>query len=126
MNLVCVKDLLGAAERARFQPGELARQLGMSLRYLEQQFHELLGQTPYEWLEPRRFEHARALLRGGRLNVSEIAHAVGFEHPSAFGRVFKARYDCSPITYRHRYQRQLLRQWLLLNKPEGQLENQAK
>ncbi|MEX0301126.1 MAG: helix-turn-helix domain-containing protein [Leisingera sp.] len=49
-----------------------------------------------------RLAHARDLLRNTEMPVTEVAFATGFASPASFSRLFKARYQHSPRTLRHR------------------------
>ena len=79
-----------------------SRDLGFSIRYLHQLFHEA-GTTPRGWLYDRRLDRARSmLLKSGQVApaIHSIALRVGFKDPSHFSRAFKARYGSSPASYR--------------------------
>ena len=42
----------------------------------------------------------KCLLNTSKLNISEIAFDSGFENVSHFSRIFKKKYNCSPLQYR--------------------------
>ena len=52
------------------------------------------------YLRQARIAGAQNLLRQEQLNVSEIAHAMGFEDPLYFGRCFRQETGVSPRTWR--------------------------
>ncbi|MFG3117521.1 helix-turn-helix transcriptional regulator [Streptomyces sp. NPDC048197] len=55
----------------------LAREVNMSAGHLTRQFRAAYGQSPYAYLLTRRIEEAKALLRRGDLDVTEVCFAVG-------------------------------------------------
>lgn len=63
-------------------------------------FGRTLGMTPFEYLLQYRVNAAARLLVDTPCTVTEIAHDVGFETPSYFGKKFKARFGCTPSQYR--------------------------
>ena len=81
-----------------------SRDLGFSVRYLHQLFHEA-GSTPSRWLYDQRLLRARTML-GARnpdapTTIAAIASRVGFKDPSQLSRAFKIRYGVSPATFRN-------------------------
>ncbi len=76
--------------------------LGFSIRYLHQLFHEA-NSTPRRWLYDQRLDRARTMLSTADPRapiVTEIASRVGFKDPSHFSRAFKARYGVTPADFR--------------------------
>jgi AraC-like DNA-binding protein len=49
-----------------------------------------------------RRDAAPALLRDGRLAVSEVAFLLGYEDPSSFQRAFRQAFGVSPRDFRRR------------------------
>jgi signal transduction histidine kinase/DNA-binding LacI/PurR family transcriptional regulator/CheY-like chemotaxis protein len=83
-----------------FSRQEMARQLGLSERYLTRCFHKEMRITPVEYLNRYRLKQAKAMLRKGA-NVTETALAVGFSSVSYFTRLFEKELGVSPGAYRH-------------------------
>jgi AraC-like DNA-binding protein len=73
----------------------LARAASLSVAQLCRVFQRDLGASPMKHLTRLRLERARDLLRKTTLNVGEVAHAVGFNDPLHFSRVFR-RYAGAP------------------------------
>lgn len=82
----------------------MARQLGLSERYLTRCFHKEMNITPVEYLNRYRLKEAKALLGNGA-NVTKTALAVGFSSVSYFTRLFEKEVGVSPGTYRHSHYR---------------------
>lgn len=73
-----------------FRVAELAKQLGMSARTLQQRMQDNDLPAPGAWLRALRIERAAAMLSSGEhATVGEIAAAVGMS-PSYFSRAYRA------------------------------------
>lgn len=77
----------------------VASTLGVSARTLQRQLREE-GTSFVGALTELRKEMAPALLRDGRLAVSEVAFLLGYEDPSAFQRTFRRWFGRSPRAFR--------------------------
>jgi YesN/AraC family two-component response regulator len=78
----------------------LARYVGVSDDYLTRCFHQETGLAPMTYLNRYRINQAKLLLTEGRLNIAEVAEAVGFSDSNHFGRAFKREVGMSPSAYR--------------------------
>jgi AraC-like DNA-binding protein len=84
----------------------LASRLGMSRSAFAARFHELVGQTPMQYLTNWRMETARRLLLERRLSIAAVAEHVGYGSEAAFGKAFKRIVGVGPGGYRrHAVQR---------------------
>lgn len=63
-------------------------------------FAELIGYSPYHYLQRIRMDKARELLLLSTLQVNEIAENIGLADPLYFSRIFKKYYGQSPQQYR--------------------------
>jgi AraC-like DNA-binding protein len=102
------RRLLYDLESGAFAPGsvpERARQLGISTRELREAVRGATGLTPLEFILTVRLDRARTLLAGGRLDVGQIATAVGFDDPAYFSRLFSQRMGMSPSEFRRQQNR---------------------
>jgi AraC-like DNA-binding protein len=75
---------------------ELASELGTNRTKINQLFRACIGVTPQEYTLHRRIERAQALIVEGRLNVGQIADAVGYQHQSSFTTAFREVTGMSP------------------------------
>lgn len=64
-------------------------------------FKRYYGQTPKQYLIEKRLEQAKELLSAGA-NISEACYDVGFESPSSFSTLFKARFGVTPSNFQKR------------------------
>lgn len=79
---------------------DLAREFHLSPSYLQRLFKHQTGVCMGEWLNEQRLQRAAHLLRHSYMSVKEIAHSVGYEHPSSFIRAFERRFTEAPARYR--------------------------
>lgn len=99
-------EILGGIRTDFADPGfssdNLARQLGLSRRYI----NDLLAETGTGFADrvmELRLQKARAMLSNARYNklqVNEIAWACGFNEVPYFNRRFRAHFGCSPMQFR--------------------------
>jgi AraC-like DNA-binding protein len=78
---------------------EIGRRVGCSQFYLSRIFSEEMGQGIFQHLRELRMDRAAALLREGRLNVTQIALEVGYASPSHFSTAFHQVFGCCPGLY---------------------------
>jgi AraC-like DNA-binding protein len=78
---------------------EVAKDLGMSARTLQRRLRGA-GTSFVSLVDKFRSEMAPALLRDGRMAVSEVAFLLGYADPSSFQRAFRRWKGISPSAYR--------------------------
>lgn len=77
-----------------------ASRLNLSAGYLSDLLQKLTGKTTQEHIHLELVEKAKSLLWSTEKPISEIAYELGFEHPSHFTKLFKAKTGKSPRGYR--------------------------
>ena len=82
-----------------FSTERFAREMLMSRSNLHLKLKALTGESTNDFIRRIRFNKACALLKEGRLSVSEISYKVGFNSPSYFATSFKKRFGCMPTEY---------------------------
>jgi AraC-like DNA-binding protein len=85
-------------------PEQVARQIGISERYLYAVFREA-GTSPAKAIMNERLARAHASLAQPRMfpgTVEGMALSLGFKHATHFTRAFKERYGLPPGQYRER------------------------
>jgi AraC-like DNA-binding protein len=80
----------------RVSLAELAKLSGRSLSAFKRDFKTVFNDSPRHWITNRRLEHARMLLAGTDLNVSEACLQAGFDNFSNFSQIFKKKFGFSP------------------------------
>ncbi|MEQ8441197.1 MAG: GlxA family transcriptional regulator [Alphaproteobacteria bacterium] len=81
----------------------LAEEVRVSVDTLERLFRRDVAQTAMSYYRAIRFQHARDLLEGTTLRISEIAIACGFSDSSSFARAYRANFGFSPKEYRSQH-----------------------
>ncbi len=78
---------------------EAASQLFISEAYLSRLFKKVTGQNFIEYANSVRLHYAVESLLYSRKSVTVISEECGFSNPSAFNKLFKKTYGCSPTQY---------------------------
>jgi AraC-like DNA-binding protein len=93
-------DYLEAHLCERITMSDLAMNVHMSIRAIQQGFREELGTTPMLYLRDRRLERAREDLTDGMptdgVTVTDVAERWGFAHLGNFAQLYKKRWGESP------------------------------
>ncbi|MDB5053509.1 MAG: AraC family transcriptional regulator, partial [Bacilli bacterium] len=79
---------------------ELAALLSISEGHFCRFFKSLLKQTPIEYINSVRINHAIKLLHNPDLKIIDIALDVGFDNLSYFIKTFKRYKKCTPSEFR--------------------------
>lgn len=80
---------------------ELAAAAHLSSRHFSRRFRQDFGCTPHDYLQARRLDAARGLLRDADRRVAGAAEELGFSSPAAFSRWFTRLAGQSPRTFRN-------------------------
>jgi len=78
----------------------IAETLNVSPGYLSGLLKTLTGQSTQQFIHDKLLEKAKEKLSTTDLSVSEIAYALGFEHPQSFSKLFKTKTKLSPLEFR--------------------------
>jgi AraC family transcriptional activator of pobA len=81
----------------------LAGELNLTPTYLSDMLRSLTGQNAQQHIHDKLIEKAKEKLSTTRLPVSEIAYALGFEHPQSFSKLFKLKTNLSPLEFRQSF-----------------------
>ncbi|WP_425839102.1 helix-turn-helix domain-containing protein [Microbacterium sp. PA5] len=85
---------------------DLAAVARLSVSALTALFTTATGRPPYQFVKDRRLERARELLEDTDLDVTTVAHRVGYSSVSHFISQFRARHGVTPRSYAVRDRRQ--------------------
>ena len=98
-NLARAKRIIrGRMADPDLSPDDVARECGLSLRYLHDLFQDD-GRTVREYLQGERLCAARRMLEhavAGSTTITEICMACGFSSPSVFSTAFRRAFGISP------------------------------
>lgn len=78
-----------------------AGKLHLSPNYLADVLARYTGKTTQEHIHLKLVDSAKSRLWGSEKSISEIAYELGFEHPSHFTKVFKAKTGQTPLAFRN-------------------------
>ena len=79
---------------------ELAHMCKISEVYLRTLFRRFTGMSPTEYRTELRLKKAKNYLLYGDIPINEIAEILGFSSTAYFIKLFKRKYQCSPLSYR--------------------------
>jgi transcriptional regulator GlxA family with amidase domain len=98
-NYVCENPVARMAERA-----------GLTSRTFARRFRASTGYEPMDYVQSLRIEEAKQLLETEDLTIEDVGHAVGYEDPTSFRRLFKRKAGLTPTAYRRKFARLTLAQ----------------
>ncbi|MDE1570796.1 helix-turn-helix transcriptional regulator [Aquabacter sp. P-9] len=75
---------------------EVAAQVGLSQRRLNEVFRDVFGASPLQCLVRWRLDLARQWLSTGDLSVKQVAHRLGYAHASNFSLAYTRRFGHPP------------------------------
>lgn len=81
----------------------ISEALNVSPNYLSNLLKVLTGQSTQQHIHDKLIEKAKEKLSTSDLTVSEIAYALGFEHPQSFSKLFKTKTNQSPLEFRQSF-----------------------
>jgi AraC-like DNA-binding protein len=82
---------------------EVAGHLNVTPNYLGSVLKVLTGQSTQQHIHDKLIDKAKEQLSTTGLSVSEIAYALGFEHPQSFSKLFKSKTNFSPLAFRQSF-----------------------
>lgn len=72
----------------------------MSLSTFKKSFKQYYHTTPAAWLQQKKLELAYQRILNTDLHIGQVSLECGFEDPSHFIRVFKQKYNLTPLQFR--------------------------
>jgi AraC family transcriptional activator of pobA len=81
----------------------VAKALNLSPGYLSSLLKVLTGQSTQQHIHDKLIAKAKEKLSTTALSVSQIAYALGFEHPQSFSKLFKTKTSLSPLEFRQSF-----------------------
>lgn len=95
-----IKVYINENYKKKITPNRLASSLGISVPTLFRKFQAYFNCTPANYINNIRLQNASVLLEKTNKYVKEIAMEVGFDDVYYFSKLFKNKYDKSPLEYR--------------------------
>jgi transcriptional regulator GlxA family with amidase domain len=81
----------------------MTAQAGLMPRTFARRFRSATEYQPMDYVHAIRIEEAKQLLETSDISVEEIGHAVGYEDPTSFRRLFKRKGGLTPAAYRRKF-----------------------
>lgn len=91
-----INDNLGNPD---FNVEMLASEVCVSRAHLHRKMKEITGISTSEYIRNIRIEHASRLIRDRKINITQVAYAVGFNNQAHFSTVFKKHFGMTPSEY---------------------------
>ena len=82
---------------------DIADAMNLSPNYLSDFLRIHTGLNTQQHIHEKLIERAKEKLSTTSLSVSEIAFALGFEHPQSFSTLFKKKTSLSPVDFRKQF-----------------------
>jgi len=77
----------------------ISKELGISRVHLNRKLKAITNESPGNYIRNYRLKHAAWLLTNKKMNIAEVAYAVGFSSHAYFSNIFKEHYGMSPTEY---------------------------
>ena len=87
-------------QRTNFHIEDVASFVGLSRSQLFRIFKSQCGRSPQSVLGELRLSHAKRLLSGTTLSLTEVALSSGFSSAARLGEVFRQSLNVTPTEYR--------------------------
>ena len=85
-----------------FNVDMLTQEVGISRAQLHRKMKEMTGISTSEFIRNIRLEQAARLLKEQKVNVTQVAYAVGFGNLAHFSTIFRRHFGISPTEYAER------------------------
>lgn len=94
--LKCINDNIG---NNALDINLICTEVGISRSHLHRKMKELSGITVHDFIINIRMEQAARMLTEQRLNVTQVAYAIGYSNQPTFSAAFRRYFGCSPTEY---------------------------
>lgn len=94
----CINENLSDPD---FNVEKLTEQVGISRAQLHRKMKEITGISTGDFIRNLRLEQAARLIAENKINVTQVAYAVGFNNQTHFSTVFKKHYGMTPTEYQN-------------------------
>lgn len=108
-ELVYIKKFIVENYHRDIDISELAKLSGYSTNHFRRIFKKKTGLSPVNYIIGVRLENARKLLENSDARISDIAQSCGFASASQFCSFFKEEYHETPLCFRKRAVRAVMR-----------------
>ena len=102
VHLLRAKDRIDRDYASPIDVAALAREAHASVAHFSRSFRRAFGETPHRYLQRRRIERAKELLRNTDRTVTEVSLDVGFRSLGSFSTTFAQLVGEPPSAYARR------------------------
>jgi AraC-like DNA-binding protein len=102
-HLLRAKDRIDRGYARPLDVPALAREAHASTAHFSRSFKRAFGETPHKYLQRRRIERAKELLRSTELSITEVGLEVGFRSLGSFSTTFRDLVGEAPRAYAARW-----------------------
>lgn len=95
----CAQKYISENVRQKLSVPMVAKAVGVSPSYLTALFHKNLQISPGEYVRRAKLQESKQMIREGKLNFTEIAHALQYSTVHHFSRQFKEKFGITPTEY---------------------------
>jgi AraC family transcriptional regulator len=102
-NADCVEDVLRYIREhitETLDRERLAAVAGFSVPHFHRVFTAQVGESAIGYVRRLRLERAARKLRMGAVDITQVAHAAGYDTHAAFSKAFKQQFGLSPSEFR--------------------------
>ncbi|MGD1852058.1 MAG: helix-turn-helix transcriptional regulator [Cyanophyceae cyanobacterium] len=82
---------------------DLAQQVNLNRRKLNEHFQQVFHMAPFEYLQDHRLQQARSMLSYPEIKVEDVIKAVGYKSRSGFAVAFRKKFGLNPKIYQQQY-----------------------
>jgi AraC family transcriptional regulator, exoenzyme S synthesis regulatory protein ExsA len=93
---VALKEVIHTHLYSNLSVSEMAQLCNLSTSSFKREFKEIFNDSPIRYINAKRLEKAKELLRVSDRAVNDIAYELGFNDPAYFSRIFKKRFGVPP------------------------------
>jgi len=102
-DILKAQEFIESNARAKITVSEVSEKMAMSERSFIRRFKSATGNTPSEYIQRVKVEHAKQLLEAGKDNIKEVSFSTGYEDLNYFRDVFKRYTGLTPQEYRRMF-----------------------
>tara|TARA_R110000868_G_scaffold37111_2_gene131299 strand:+ start:7356 stop:8192 length:837 start_codon:yes stop_codon:yes gene_type:complete len=99
-NVVSIKKVIQLHLYENLSVEELAKLCNLSLSSFKRQFKTIFQDSPINYINHKRIEKAKELLKVSDYAISEISFHIGIHDPQYFTRFFKKNVGVTPSSFR--------------------------
>jgi AraC family transcriptional regulator len=98
-NLHRVLEFIAANLQNEIHLEDLAKVANLSVFHFARAFRQSMGLTPHQYVQQRRIDNARTLLRQPGSSIDAVATATGFADASHFSKIFRKHVGVTPKSW---------------------------